>query len=338
LTAAFLELRGISKRFPARGGAVLALADVDLRLERGRSLAIVGESGSGKSTLGEIVLGALPPTAGTVLLDGRPLSPARSKAERRRIQFVQQNPMTALNPRRTVGQSIALPIGVHRLRRRDEMTARIVELLETVGLAAEYRSRRPGQMSGGQRQRVALARALAAEPDLLVLDEPTSALDVSVQARILDLLDRGRREREQTYLFITHDLGVARFVATEIAVLYRGRIVETGPVDAVFGQPRHWYTYMLLSSVPVVDAREAQARPVWPEAPAAPVASAADATGCAFRSRCPAARARCAAEAPRLAADGGHPVACHYPSSQSLNWSGEPAASLQAPRSHRRAP
>jgi oligopeptide/dipeptide ABC transporter ATP-binding protein len=320
VSRSFLELRSVSMTFATRHGFVRALSDIDLSLSKGMCLALVGESGSGKSTLGEIVLGTLSPTAGSILLDGRALTTRRSKSERRRIQLVQQNPMTALNPRHSIARSVGLPVRVHRLRPRPAIRQRVTDLLDTVGISREYLHRHPATLSGGQRQRVALARALAAEPDLLVLDEPTSALDVSVQARVLELLARERRELGQTYLFITHDLGVAHSIATHVAVLYRGRIVEIAPAPMLFRNPRHWYTYLLLSSVPVVSEGEAAARPIWPLPASALADSPDDDTGCAFRTRCPRAVDMCASTMPKLDLVEGHGVACHNPNRDSIAW------------------
>ncbi len=321
MSPSLIELQGVSMTFRSGRRVVRAVSDVDLRIAAGMSLAIVGESGSGKSTLADIVVGTLAPTSGTLLLDGRPLRARRRRAERRRIQLVQQNPMTALNPRLTIGSSVGLPIWVHRLRPRQAIRQRVTELLAAVGVSADYLHRYPGTLSGGQRQRVALARAMAAEPDLVVLDEPTSALDVSVQARVLELLAREKQEGGRTYLFITHDLGVARVVATHVAVLYRGRIVELATAAALFDRPRHWYTILLLSSVPVVTAEEAAARPAWPATtPRSATAAGGEERGCVFRARCPAALPVCASEAPKLTPAAGHAVACHNPSGATIAW------------------
>ena len=319
MTTPFLEIHDVSMTFRTAKRVVHALVDVDLAVGRGETLVLVGESGSGKSTLGEIVLGTLQPTGGEVVLDGRTLKPTRTKAERRRIQLVQQNPMTSLNPRQTIASSVGLPIRVHRLQPKGLVATRVEALLASVGISSEHLRRFPAVLSGGQRQRVALARALAAEPDLIVLDEPTSALDVSVQARVLELLDREQRQRGLTYIFITHDLGVARSVGTQIAVLYRGRIVEVGPAVAVFARPRHWYTVLLLSSVPVVSAAEARARPTWPSAAPAGAIDQSEG-GCAFRDRCPRAIAVCNSITPPLVATDMHAVACHNPNQDVIAW------------------
>ena len=244
---------------------------------------------------------------------GRSLAGRLDRDTRRRLQVVQQNPMSALNPRRTVRQSVELPVSVHALRPRHARRARVAELLEVVGLAAGFMDRYPDQLSGGQRQRVALARALAAEPDLLVLDEPTSALDVSVQAKVLALLTDLQRRLGLAYLFITHDLGVVRNVAPRLAVLYRGRVVESGPTAAVFERPRHRYTTLLLSSIPVVTPEEAALKPRWPE-DASRLDEGRASRGCPFAPRCPFAIRPCWEVMPPLAPQGpGHLAACHNP-------------------------
>ena len=241
--------------------------------------------------------------------------------DRRRIQLVQQNPATALNPKRSVGASVALPIEVHGLRKGADVWVRVLELLESVGVSPALARRRPTKLSGGQRQRVALARALAAEPELVILDEPTSALDVSVQAKVLELLALKRQELNLSYLFITHDLSLARAIGTSIVVIYRGRVVERGPAAAIMGAPRHWYTLLLLSSVPVVSEAEMHARPQWPGADAAPSGDVDATSGCVFRSRCPAAAAICARVSPGSAdGEGGHSWACHRPNAKTVPW------------------
>ncbi|MFT4181857.1 MAG: ATP-binding cassette domain-containing protein [Rhizobium sp.] len=255
-----LELDTLGKTFEADGQKVVALEDVSLSFKRGGCHAIVGESGSGKTTLANLVLGLLQPSAGTLLFNGVPLPAERSKSYRRSIQLVQQDPLSALNPRRSVGASVRLPLDVHGIGLSAERPARVAKLLEEVGLEADYSRRSPRGLSGGQRQRVAIARALASEPELIVLDEPTSALDVLVQARVLQLLERLRQERDLTYLFITHDLAVVRAIAATVSVFQRGRLVESGPVEEIFANPAHDYTRQLIGAVPVVTEEEARIR------------------------------------------------------------------------------
>lgn len=256
-----LSLERLGKRFRVTGREVTALDDVTLAVARGECHAIIGESGSGKSTLGGLILGLIEPTSGVVRFEGQVLSARQRPLRlRRAIQLIQQNPLSALNPRRTVGQSIRLALDVHGLGERSRRDERVAELLGEVGLPADYVHRSPRGLSGGERQRVAIARALACEPELIVLDEPTSALDVLVQARVLQLLMRVRRQHRLTYLFITHDLAVVRGIADRVSVFQKGRLVETGSADDIFAAPRSDYTRRLLAAVPVVTDDEAQFR------------------------------------------------------------------------------
>lgn len=250
--APLLDVLSVSKAFRLPGGrTVQAVDDVSLSVPRGGAFGLVGESGSGKSTVARLVLQLTSPDSGTVLLDGAPVSDGAGRALlRRRSQLVHQNPFASLDPRFTVAKIIDEPLRSHRVGSRAQRRDRVVELLEQVALGASYAARRPGELSGGQRQRVAIARALALEPDLLVLDEPTSALDVSVQAQILALLDRLRRERGLTYLFISHDLAVVRQVVDRVGVLHDGRLVEVGPTDDVFDDPQDPYTTELVGAIP----------------------------------------------------------------------------------------
>jgi ABC-type glutathione transport system ATPase component len=261
MTAALLSVDRVSKQFRSAGHEVTALADVSITVEPGECHAIIGESGSGKSTLAGLILGLFEPTSGAVRFKGMIVSGRRRPlALRRAMQLIQQNPLSALNPRRTVGQSIRLALDVHALGKRAHRDDRVAELLGEVGLPADYAARSPRGLSGGERQRVAIARALACEPELLVLDEPTSALDVLVQARVLQLLTRIRRRRNLAYLFITHDLAVVRGIADRVSVFQKGRVVETDAASEIFASPRSEYTRRLLASIPVVTEEEAQFR------------------------------------------------------------------------------
>ena len=251
-----LEIQNVSKQFDSGGHKVQALSEVSLQVEQGECLAIVGESGSGKSTLANIVLGLYPPSVGRLIFDGKELPAQRSLSHRRAIQLVQQNPLSALNPRRSIGASLRLALDVHGIGPKAGRMARVQELLADVGLDPAFANRSPAALSGGQRQRVAIARALACESRLIVLDEPTSALDVLVQAQGLRLLDRLRRARGLTYLFITHDLGVVRNIANRVAVFQRGQLVETGMSEALFAAPSHPYTRSLIGAVPVITQAE----------------------------------------------------------------------------------
>ena len=308
-----IEACRVAKIYRIGARRVTALRDVSLGAAAGGTLAVVGESGSGKSTLGRLFLGVESPDEGEVQLGGEALTLPMPKAARRRLQVVQQNPMSTLNPRRTIGQSVTLPLEVHGLTTGSRTPERVRELLDLVGLPADAIDRYPHALSGGQRQRAALARALAAEPDLIVLDEPTSALDVSVQARVLHLLVELQARLNLTYVFITHDLAVVRNVAQRVAVLYRGRLVETGPTTRVFARPRHRYTAMLLSSIPVVSDAEEKLKPSWEARPGAALEDDT-AQGCAFAPRCPFALPVCREVMPVLSDAGDdHLAACHNP-------------------------
>jgi len=260
MSEAFLSVEGVTKRFRSAGGEVIALEYVSITIEHGECHAIIGESGSGKSTLGGLILGLFEPTSGSVRFKGEILGPHRPLRLKRAIQLIQQNPLSALNPRRTVGQSIRLALDVHAIGESAQRGNRVPELLGEVGLPADYALRSPRGLSGGERQSVAIARALACEPELIVLDEPTSALDVLVQARVLQLLMRIRHQRRLTYVFITHDLAVVRGIADRVSVFEKGRSVEIGPADAIFAAPQSAYTRRLLAAVPVVSDEEAKFR------------------------------------------------------------------------------
>jgi oligopeptide/dipeptide ABC transporter ATP-binding protein len=328
-----LEARGLRRTFRDRAARqrknaeVAAVAGVDFDLEAGASLALVGESGSGKSTIARLVLRLLPPSAGTIRFLDRDLLSlgARELRETRRsLQAVFQDPWGSLDPRLSIGQTIAEPLIVHRLAAPGEHPARIRRLLSEVGLGELPADRYPHEISGGQRQRVAIARALASEPRLLVADEPASALDAPVRAKILDMLEERRRARGLAILLIAHDLASVRRAADRVAVLYRGRIVEEGPVADVLGRPRHPYT-MALVAVSSGAANRISAQLVQREAEGRPAAVAG---GCPYHPLCPIAGDRCRIERPELLAEPGRPagtaVACHFPGGLSSATAGSP--------------
>jgi peptide/nickel transport system ATP-binding protein/oligopeptide transport system ATP-binding protein len=317
--SALLLIEDLKVHFPVRSGrfggtpaVVRAVDGVSLRIAANETLAVVGESGCGKSTLGNAVLGLAPVTAGRVSFDGRDLSGmtgAQRKAVWRDMQVVFQDPVAALNPRRTVAQSIAEPLEIHGsdgVSIRD----RVDELMRLVGLNSDQRDRRPGALSGGQRQRVVIARALALNPRLVICDEPVSALDVSIQSQILNLLLRLQQELGLSYLFISHDLSVVRHIADRVAVMYLGTVVEEGPATQVFANPVHPYTEALLSAIPVPDPalRGKRERILLEGDLPSPMNPP---SGCPFRTRCRLAEPRCAQSRPPLVDLGGaHHVAC----------------------------
>jgi ABC-type glutathione transport system ATPase component len=264
MNAPLLGLRGVTVNY-GRGRRVLAdaVTDVSLDIGAGETVALVGESGSGKSTLGNAVLGLVPITAGTVTFAGEDITRATARRRReltRLIQPIFQDPYGSLNPVRTVLQTLVEPLLAHERLAAAQVRDRVTEALQRVGLEPDSAHRYPAEFSGGQRQRIAIARALMAQPRLIVCDEPTSALDLSVQAQILNLLTRFRRELGVSYLFITHDLAIIRHVADRVAVLYRGRIVETGTTTQVCDEPTDPYTRRLLAAAPVPDPVEQRRR------------------------------------------------------------------------------
>ncbi len=319
-----LSVSGLQKYFPMRRSfaqriqgqssrAVKAVDGVDFEIQRGETLGLVGESGCGKSTTGRCVLFLQRPTAGEVRLNGEKINPddaGELRRRRRQMQIVFQDPNSSLNPRMTVGQTLEEAVAFHDIAPREKRRYVVEELLETVGLSKVHRGRYPNELSGGQRQRVGIARALAVNPELIVADEPVSALDVSVQAQILQLLDTLRSERGLSYLFISHDLGVVRHIADQVAVMYLGKIVETGPTSSLFSTPLHPYTKALLSAAPVTNPKRRRNRIILEGDPPSAVDPP---SGCRFRTRCQFAKDKCSIEEPMLRQlTSSHRVACHF--------------------------
>lgn len=316
-----LRVTDLKVHFPIRGGFlsrptgyVKAVDGVSFSIQAGETFGVVGESGCGKSTIGNAVLRMLEPTAGQVRFCGKTMRSENPKAlcdMRRHMQVIFQDPVSSLNPKVTVGESVGEPLFVHKKARGKALKQKVGDLFDMVGLQRDYISRYPHEFSGGQRQRVVIARALALKPKLVVCDEPVSALDVSVQSQIINLLNDLQQEMGVAYLFISHDLSVVRYISDRVAVVYLGRIVETATTKELFKNPYHPYTNALMSAIPVPDPmiQRKRVRTVLKgelPSPANPP------SGCAFHSRCPLVEAECRANRPELVEQStGHFVACH---------------------------
>jgi peptide/nickel transport system ATP-binding protein len=327
MSDAFLDIRNVSRRFaprisfgqkiagrlgqPVDARVTHAVDGVSLTIAKGEALGLVGESGCGKSTLGRVVAGILPPSEGTTAVAGEPVM-AHGHKTTTRVQMIFQDPFASLDPRMQVGDTIAEGPLAHRLTTKAQALDYVGRWLTTVGLDPAFAARYPHQFSGGQRQRIAIARALAMQPDMLVCDEPVASLDVSIQAQIINLFLKLRRELGLTMLFISHDLGVVRHLCDRIAIMYLGRIVELGETQAVYGRPQHPYTQALLDSVPklvLADGVTTSFRPIAGELPS-PLSPPA---GCHFHLRCPLAQPRCRQERPALREVAeGRLSACHF--------------------------
>ena len=307
-----LRVEGLTKHFSTKKGLLHAVDNVSFTIDKGRTLGMVGESGCGKSTTGRAILRLIEPTAGNVLFDNidvRSLDAAKLRRMRTRMQIVFQDPFSSLNPRMTVSQAIEEPIKLHGIiTDPQEREERVLELMETVGLAPRLFNTYPHELDGGRRQRIGIARALAVNPDFVVCDEPVSALDVSIQAQILNLMEDLQDELGLTYLFITHDLSVVHHFSDDIAVMYLGKLFEKAPSDELFDHPMHPYTQALLSAIPVPSLHNRKKRIIMKGEITSPINPP---KACRFAQRCPYATKRCTCEEPELRDYGnGHSVAC----------------------------
>ena len=319
-----VEVRDVVKEFPVTRGAVIprrvgtikAVSNVSLAIQRKETFGLVGESGCGKTTLGRLVVALEKPDSGQILFDGTDLASlgrGRLRALRRSMQLMFQDPYSSLDPRMRVGDILAEPLVIHHIGTSNEKRERVAALLAEVGLSPRAIERYPHEFSGGQRQRIGLARALALNPTLIVADEPVSALDVSIRSQILNMMNRLQEKHDLTYIVISHDLGVIRYVSDRIGVMYLGKLVEVGPATAVYNRPAHPYTLGLLSAVPIPDPKKERGKVHL--VPRGELPSALNPpSGCRYRTRCPRAQEICAAVEPPLRQfETGQLAACHFP-------------------------
>ncbi len=312
MSEVLLDVKGLKKYFPTKRGLLHAVDDVTFTIDKGKTLGVVGESGCGKSTTGRTILRLLEPTGGSVLFEGEDvakLNSAELRHKRKEMQIIFQDPFSSLNPRKTVSQTIAEPLQLHHIiDDKQKRLEKVLEIMETVGLAERYVNTYPHELDGGRRQRIGIARALALDPKFIVCDEPVSALDVSIQAQILNLMNEIQEERGLTYMFITHDLSVVNHFSDDIAVMYLGKLIEKAPSEVLFSNPVHPYTQALLSAIPIPKLGAKKERillkgeitsPINPQ----PV--------CRFANRCAYATDRCRSEEPQLREiETGHFVSC----------------------------
>jgi oligopeptide/dipeptide ABC transporter ATP-binding protein len=306
-----VESQHLKKYFHTDSGVVRAVDDVSFGIEPGETVGLVGESGCGKSTIGRTILKLVEPSGGKLFFEGRDIfkiDRSERRAVRKEMGIVFQNPYSSLNPRMKVLQIVGEPLKTHAKINGVRLRQKVLDLMAQVGLKPEQLNRFPHQFSGGQRQRIAIARSLALNPKFLIFDEPTSALDVSVQAQVLNLIRKLQRSKNLTYLFITHDLLVVKYIADRILVMYLGKLVESGPVESVFEQPLHPYTQALLSAIPKADPSIRQKRLLLEGEVPSPINPP---NGCRFHTRCPIVASICRDKEPEFQWLGQRQVACH---------------------------
>ncbi len=309
-----VQVKNLTKSFRTGGGLLHAVDDVSFEIMRGETLALVGESGCGKSTLGRLLLRLIPATSGSVFMDGKELTALKGEAlrqARKEMQLVFQDPYSSLDPRKTIRSIISEPLRAFKIPKNEQETI-LADLAENTGIPQEFLNRYPHELSGGQRQRVGIARALALRPKLIVCDEPVSALDVSIQAQILNLLNDLQSSYALTYLFISHDLSVVRYLANRVLVMFLGKICEIGSAEEIFSHPHHPYTHFLLAATPTLDPHQSvdDMETLGGEIPS-PIHPP---SGCRFHTRCPYACEKCRTEEPVLTTgEGTSGYACHYP-------------------------
>ncbi|MBQ9925166.1 MAG: ATP-binding cassette domain-containing protein [Clostridia bacterium] len=312
MSEVLLDVKGLKKYFSTKRGLLHAVDDVTFTIEKGKTLGVVGESGCGKSTTGRAILRLHEPTGGQVLFEGQDvakLSPAELRHKRKEMQIIFQDPFSSLNPRKTVSQTIEEPLKLHGIiPNKEERLQKVLETMETVGLAERYVNTYPHELDGGRRQRIGIARALALDPKFIVCDEPVSALDVSIQAQILNLMNEIQEQRGLTYMFITHDLSVVNHFSDDIAVMYLGKLIEKAPSEVLFNNPVHPYTQALLSAIPLPKLGARKERILLKGEITSPINPA---PVCRFAQRCAYATDRCRSEEPQLKEiETGHFVSC----------------------------
>lgn len=319
MSKVLLEARKLVKEFPAGGSrrkpqVVHAVTDVNLKIYEGETLALVGESGCGKSTLGRVLIRLLEPTSGEIFYEGENIvgmSEADFAGLRRQMQIIFQDPYASLNPRMSVKEIIGEPLITYGMKDRKQLEDQVKRLMKEVGIAEEFYNRYPHQFSGGQRQRIGIARAIALNPRLIICDEPVSALDVSIQSQVLNLLKDLQEKYGLTYLFISHDLSVVKFIADRVCVMFLGNICEIGDTDSLYEKPLHPYTRFLLNAIPKADPRlRSQEKELLAGEIPSPVNPP---SGCRFHTRCPYAKEICSRKAPECKKIGERQVFCHFP-------------------------